>query len=133
MTIFEVNASGQVDVGNVDPSIVSDGFYAQNGVTSKNNTMIDPAVAGVEEAYQVKTTIRDDNTLNDIVNITIYVYDDVIAHGYTKGTYDAVGSYGFQWDSGTWKELTASGWSATLTQLVSANCSAPVLTGSQGE
>ena len=49
MTGFKVNASGQVDVGNVDPSIVSDGFYASDGVTSKDNQMIDLAIAGLEK------------------------------------------------------------------------------------
>ena len=49
ITVFKVNASGQVDVGNVAPSIVSDGFYASNGVKSKDNQMIDLAIAGLEK------------------------------------------------------------------------------------
>ena len=43
-------------------------------MTSKDNQMIDPAIAGFEEAYQVKATIRDDNTLNDVLSVTVFVY-----------------------------------------------------------
>jgi hypothetical protein len=138
--ILSANAgTGTASVGNVAPTITSDSIYDDTHTTNVNNTMVNPAAGGNVEEYEVTATIGDDNTLNDIANVTVYVYDDnaITGHGFTKGTYNEVGSYGFAWvnSSGTisWKELNATGWSTTLTQLDSAACSYPTLTGSSGD
>ena len=134
-------ASGQgtVHVNNVPPTISASSIYDDTHTTNVDNTMIDPASGGTVKEYEVTITIGDDNTLYDIKNVTVYVYDDnaVTGHGFTNGTYNEVGSYGFAWVNATgsisWKELTAGGWSGTLGQLDSPHCSYPDLTGSSGD
>jgi len=126
-------ASGQgtVHVNNVPPTISAPSIYDDTHANNVDNTMIDPASGGTVEEYEVTATIGDDNTLYDIKNVTAYVYDDnaVTSHGFTNGTYNEVGSYGFAWVNASgvfsWKELTAGGWSESLTQLDSPDSSRP--------
>lgn len=132
-------AADDVHVPNVAPTITSPTIYDDTHETNVHNAMINPASAGTVEQYEVTATIGDANTLNDILNVTVYVYDDnaVTAHGFTNGTYAEVGSYGFAWvnasGSDAWKELTAGGWSESLAQLDSSHSSHPTLTGSSGD
>ena len=73
--------------------------------------------------YAVTITIGDNNTLYAIKNVTVYVYDNnaITGHGFTNGTYNEFGSYGFAWVNASgvasWKELAGGGWSDTLKQL----------------
>jgi len=126
---------GEVHIPNVAPTVIAASIYDDTHTTDVNNTMIDPASGGAVEEYEVTATIGDDNTLSDVKNVTVYLYDP--GNGYTNGTYDQVGSYGFAWVNATgsisWKELTAGGWSGTLGQLDSPHCSYPDLTGSSGD
>ena len=133
-------ASGQgtVTVNNAPPTISASSIYDGTHTTNVTNTMIDPAVNGIGEEYQVTVTIGDNNTLYDIKNVTVYVYDDnhVTGHPFVNGTYSKVGSYGFAWVNASgvpsWRELTALGWSGTLSQLESAKSSSPDLSQSSG-
>lgn len=128
-----VSGQGTVHVNNVPPTISAPSIYDEGHVHDVNNTMIDPASGGAVKEYQVTATIGDDNTLYDIKNVTVYVYDDnaVTGHGFVNGTYNEVGSYGFAWVNATgvvsWKELHAGGvWNGTYRQFDLADSTYPL-------
>jgi len=108
------SGTGTVTVGNVPPTLNSMGIYTIGG--SSNLSDVNPWVS-----YVFQVTASDENQLKDIRNVTI----TLSSSSGQVGHFDKTGSYGFQFDNTTgnnlWKELTAGGWSQTLTYLDSAS------------
>ena len=111
------SSDGSAQVGNTAATLVNPGFYDITD-SDANNTSVD-----VWTEYYVNCTVTDDNTLNDLENVTYIIWDETYAD---EGSADSnVNHYTFRYenDTDTWEEVGPD--AAGDSHLVSGNCSDP--------
>lgn len=121
------SGTGSAVVGNPTPTITS--RTISDTVDGGNQT----SARTVNTYYFFWFAVSDDNTLNDIKNITITLYDT----SGTSGIFDKEHSYGFSWQNASgsidWYELTALGWdNDPLTYLNDTDSVQPTLSSDSG-
>lgn len=112
------SSDGSAQVGNTAPTVTNPGFYDSTDSTNTNDTSID-----VWMEYHVNCTVTDENTLNDLENVTYIIWEENYAD---EGSADSnVNHYTFRYvnDTDTWEEVGPD--AAGDSHLVSGSCSDP--------
>jgi len=112
------SSDGSAQVGNTAATVINLGFYDSADSVDQNNTSID-----VWTEYHVNCTVTDDNTLNDLENVTYIIWEETYAD---EGSADSnVNHYTFRYvnDTDAWEEVGPD--AAGDSHLVSGNCSDP--------
>ncbi len=98
-------------------------------------------ITGTGQTFYFSTNVHDSGGPSDVDQVTAYLYK--ATGGAVKGTFNQQKSYGFRWvrkgwsgspacstNGGCYQELTGSGWSSTLTNLVAGSSYHTTLSGS---
>ena len=127
LAAVEGSSTGTFTVSNAAPTVSSVALWSTGGGAGATSSMT-PQVQ-----YNVKVAVTDNNSLNDLSTIKVYLYYD--ADGtYNTGSRPATGNTQncaiLNWaNSGSWSmDPNAS----TTWSVVSGSCSQPSLTGSSG-
>ena len=127
LAAVEGTSTGSFTASNATPSVTSVALWTTGGGAAATDTMT-PLVQ-----YNVKVAVTDNNTLDDLSTVTVYLYHDA------DGTYDT-GDRPGTGNTQTCAILTwtnGGGWSidpdaSTTWAIVSGSCTAPTLTNSSG-
>lgn len=123
----ESTTTGSFTASNVAPTVSSVDLWTTGGGASSTTTMT-PQVQ-----YNVKVAVTDNNTLDDLTTVKVYIYYDA------DGTYDAGDRPGagntqtcaiLTWTNPNTWEIDPN--ASTTWAVVSGSCSAPSLSGSTG-
>jgi len=119
--IADTEATGTSDgtavVGSTDPTITNLDVCTSDGVTSKNDTAIDP-----QTTYITNCTLIDQNTIADIKNVTWVIFEETDADWGSAD--DAANHYTFLFDQDTnvWSEV---GPGSSDEHIVTGSCISP--------